>query len=149
MTTPDAPPEDARTLIERARETLAAVYSPRYRTACALCPIAGDVHTGVHLDTTIGTAGVHAEAAAIASACETDDAELSVIASVSHPGTDSADGPTEAELLSASVIPPCGTCRELIYEYGPAASVVVSASPTVETVPVAELLPDVPWHTEW
>lgn len=150
MTAPDTPTGDTLALVERARETLAAVYSPQHRAACALRTTTGDVHAGVHLGTSIETAGIHAEAAALASAREAAaDADVETVVSVSHPGSDSGNAPTEAQLLSASVIPPCGTCRELIYEYGPAASVVVSASPTVETVPIEELLPDVPWHTEW
>jgi len=149
MTAPDTPDDGTLALLERARKTLAAVYSPRHRTACALRTTDGNVYTGVHLDTAIGTASVHAEAVAVADAREAGDGEVATVVSVSHPGTESGDGPTEAELLSASVIPPCGTCRELLYEYGPTASVVVSASPAVETVPVAELLPEVPWHTGW
>ncbi|WP_439026555.1 hypothetical protein [Haloarchaeobius sp. DT45] len=142
-------------LVELARETLAKSYDvDRHRTACALRTTSGAVHTGIHLDTTIGSASIHAEAAAIAAACEdapADDAlAVDCIAAVSYvPESRDAAVAREDILDGAAVIPPCGSCRELVSDYGPDADVVVSASPTVETRPIADLLPDAPWFGAW
>jgi cytidine deaminase len=134
--------EDERALVERARSVRSSYGPEGGGTACALRTAAGDVFTGAYVETTIGTAAVHAEAAAVADAVERDSLPVEAVAAVSHPG---GDAPADA----TAIIPPCGTCRELLYDYGPTARVVVGGEGGPRTRPVAELLPDAPRFEEW
>jgi cytidine deaminase len=148
----DTDPADLYSLVERARRTLADAYVPsNHRTACALRTGPGDVQTGIHLDAALGNASVHAEAAALASACEAGggDVVVDAIVAVSYVPENRDASVAREDVLDAAVVPPCGTCRELLYEYGPDATVVVQADPTLRTTTVDALLPDAPWYTEW
>lgn len=137
------PAEHERSLLETAREVLATYRDATAvdgGTACAL-RADGDVFTGVYVETTIGSAAVHAEAAAVADAVEAGSLPVETVVAVSHPGDDADASP--------GVISPCGTCRELIYDYGPQATVVVTNEGTPRSRPIADLLPDAPWFGAW
>jgi len=40
------------------------------------------------------------------------------------------------------IVPPCGICRELIYDYGPSATVVLAGEAGPVERPVGDLLPE-------
>ena len=62
------------------------------------------------------------------------EVEIDVIVAVHHPG------PGE-QPRTVLVVSPCGICREMIAEYGPAARVLVPAGDGVEPLPIGKLLP--------
>ena len=140
MPSPDTSDLD---LLDRARETLRTAPDPhQHRAACALRIDAGDVLTGLHLDTTMSNAAVHAEGVALGRAAERD-ADVRTVATVSRPEPDAERFPP---------IAPCGSCRELLADYAPDARVVVPAGDPVEgdaelaVRGVEALLPDASWH---
>ncbi|MEW1718706.1 cytidine deaminase [Streptomyces sp. NPDC093109] len=40
------------------------------------------------------------------------------------------------------VMPPCGRCRQFLFDYFPALHVIVGTGPRLRTVPIADLLPE-------
>lgn len=125
--TADLPPTVAQAATA-AVDTLAAHDGDESRAAAAVVT-PETVHTGLHLDTTISTAAVHAEPVAVADAVETHgDPEILACAAVSRPGSDAPPDP----------IPPCGVCRELLADYAPDAAVLV---PGPDARPLSALLP--------
>jgi cytidine deaminase len=127
FTTDDLPPALTRATTA-AVETLDSHDGSDSRAAAAVAT-PETVHTGLHLDTTISTAAVHAEPVAVADAVETHgDPEILACAAVSRP---EADAPPEP-------IPPCGVCRELLADYAADATVLV---PGAAARPLSALLP--------
>jgi cytidine deaminase len=124
-------------LIEAARKAI----KPRYRNdwqevGAAMRTRDGRVVTGVNLDAYLGRMAVCAEAVALGRAI-TDIGETGIdtIVAVRHPK------PTEEDRAIA-VVSPCGSCRELIWDYDRNARVIVPGEkgPTIATI--GELLPN-------
>jgi cytidine deaminase len=105
----------------------------RHEVAAALRTRAGAVHTGLHVESSIGRASICAEGAAIAAAAAVGDTDVDTIVAVLRlPGG------------GWRVVTPCGLCRELISDYAPGAQVIDfdAARPApVRKVPVRDLLP--------
>ena len=101
--------------------------------ACALVSAAGNVYCGVCIDIGSGI-GFCAEHAAIAAMITAGESRIAKIVAVWGQGT---------------VLPPCGRCRELIYEIDEAnlnhTEVILW---TDESVKLKELLPH-PYHEVW
>jgi len=129
--------DDDKELIEAA----CAAIRQRYRNdwqevGAALRTRDGRIVTGVNIDAYLGRMAVCAEAIAIGrSITETGDAGIDTIVAVRHPE------PTEAD-QTIRVVSPCGSCREVIYDYDPCARVIVPNGPGQEVVPIAHLLPN-------
>jgi len=131
-------------LSERDRELIAAAseaIKQRYRydwqeVGAALRTRDGRIYTGVNLDAYLGRMAVCAEAVALGRAI-TDIGETGIdtIVAVRHPK------PTETD-REVAVVSPCGSCRELIWDYDRNARVIVPGDkgPTITTI--GELLPN-------
>jgi len=116
-----------KALIELARETIRDRYEPgRHDVGAALRTDAGTTYVGVHLGTSVGRIAVCAEAVVLAVAVMSGDSAIDTIVAVRHDGT---------------VVPPCGMCRELIYDYSPGARVIVADTPAVRLEEISALLP--------
>ena len=123
-----------RALIEVARALMKDRYDPgRHEVVAALRTRTGRVHLGVHLECEIGRIAVCAEAIAVGRACtEGEGQEIATIVAVrgmEHP---------EA---TPEVIPPCGMCREMIFDYAPNARVIVPGTDGPRVTMIADLLP--------
>jgi cytidine deaminase len=73
----------------------------------------GRIYTGVNLDAYLGRMAVCAEAVALGRAItESGETGIDTIVAVRHPE------PTEPD-QTITVVSPCGSCRELIWDYDP------------------------------
>jgi cytidine deaminase len=122
-----------RELVEAALELLRERAEPgRHEVAAALRTKAGEVHRGLHVESSIGRASICAEGVAIGTAAAAGDTEIDTIVAV----LDTGEG--------WRVVTPCGLCRELISDYAPDATVIdydAARDEPVRAVPVIELLP--------
>jgi cytidine deaminase len=97
-------------------------------------------YQGVSLPTTVGRASVHAEPVAVGAAVadgHTHD-EVETCVAVSYPLPEHETHPTR-------VIPPCGSCRELLADFSPEMRVVVPVDGETRVVRARALLPGRPW----
>jgi cytidine deaminase len=124
-------------LIEAARSAI----KPRYRNdwqevGAAMRTRDGRVVTGVNLDAYLGRMAVCAEAVALGRAI-TDIGETGIdtIVAVRHPK------PMEPD-QSIAVVSPCGSCRELIWDYDRNARVIVPGEKGPTIASISELLPN-------
>ena len=121
---------DAATLIEIAA-ALARPFTPSAEcssgtVAAALVTVAGHVFTGVCVDTRCSL-GFCAEHAAVAEMLKAREAEVRMVVAVTSGG---------------DVLPPCGRCRELLWQISPANTATwVVLGPTTGRA-LAELLPE-------
>lgn len=126
-----------RDLIEAA----SAAIKQRYRNdwqevGAALRTRDGRIITGVNIDAYLGRMAVCAEAIAIGrSITQFGNGGIDTIVAVRHPE------PTEVD-QTVRVVSPCGSCREIIYDYDPKARVIVPNGAGEEVVMIGELLPN-------
>jgi cytidine deaminase len=124
-------------LIEVAREAIRKRYRNDWQeVGAALRTRSGQVMTGVNLDAYLGRMAVCAEGVALGRVItDLGEAGIDTIVAVRHPK------PSEQnrELL---VVSPCGSCRELIWDYDRNARVIVPAETGVTVSTIADLLPN-------
>jgi len=98
------------------------------------------IHPGVHLDAMVGRAAACAEIGALSNWKITSIARPGPVylAAVRYPK------PTEEPV--ARIVPPCGLCRELIFDHIPHALIV---TPDFQFTPVADLIPHKYVGTKW
>jgi cytidine deaminase len=129
---------------ERDRELIAAAakaISQRYKydwqeVGAALRTRNGHIFTGVNLDAYLGRMAVCAEAVALGRAVtETGETGIDTIVAVRHPEPNEADH-------GIRVVSPCGSCRELIWDYDRNARVIVPTANGPAVSPISELLPN-------
>ena len=96
----------------------------------------GRIYTGVNLDAYLGRMAVCAEAVALGRAI-TENGETGIDTSVAvrHPE------PTETDQTIA-VVSPCGSCRELIWDYDRNARVIVPGERGPTVIAIGDLLPN-------
>ena len=129
-------PQDIE-LMEVAR----AVIRRRYRNdwqevGAALRTRTGRIFTGVNLDAYLGRMAVCAEAVALGQmVTEVGETGIDIIVAVRHPRTSEAD-------QAIAVVSPCGSCRELIWDYDRNARVVVPGENGPTVASIGELLPN-------
>jgi cytidine deaminase len=120
-----------RALVDAARRLLDERYvEGRHEVAAAVRMRSGDVHLGLHVESSIGRASICAEGIAIGTAVMAGDREIDTVAAVLR----LPDG-------TWRVVSPCGLCRELIGDYGPQAHVIDYDAGEVRKVTIASLLP--------
>jgi cytidine deaminase len=96
----------------------------------------GRIYAGVNLDAYLGRMAVCAEAVALGRAVtETGETGIETIVAVRHPGPGEKD-------QAIVVVSPCGSCRELIWDYDRNARVIVPGSNGPAVVAIGELLPN-------
>jgi cytidine deaminase len=124
-------------LIEAAR----AAIKQRYRNdwqevGAALRTRNGRILTGVNLDAYLGRMAVCAEAVAIGKAVtDVGETGIETIVAVRHPEPGEPD-------QTIAVVSPCGSCRELIWDYDRNARVIVPGASGPAIALIAELLPN-------
>jgi len=124
-------------LIAAAREAIKRGYRHDWQeVGAALRTRDGRIYTGVNLDAYLGRMAVCAEAVALGRAV-TDMGETGIetIVAVRHPDPDEVDQATV-------VVSPCGSCRELIWDYDRNARVIVPGSNGPAVCSIGELLPN-------
>ena len=131
-------------LSERDQELIAAAAQAikrRYKydwqeVGAALRTRAGRIYTGVNLDAYLGRMAVCAEAVALGRAVtETGETGIETIVAVRHPEPQEAD-------QAITVVSPCGSCRELIWDYDRNARVIVPTGNGPALAAIGELLPN-------
>lgn len=140
------PPTDAdESLIARASATCEECFDPDFFdgahvVAAAVRTTDGDISVGVSLPASIGRASVCAEPTAVGSAiaggASHDDLETCV--AVAYPMAHH-----DAEEIR--VIPPCGTCRELLADYREDMRVIVPVDGKNRVARAIDLLPTRTW----
>ncbi|MHB8066357.1 MAG: cytidine deaminase [Desulfobaccales bacterium] len=123
--------EKERTLLlGQAREALSRAYAPYsgLRVGAAALTQAGQIYVGVNVENASYGLTLCAERTAICAAVTREGPEmlLKALAVVSD-----QPGPC----------PPCGACRQVIFEFGPDATVIFQGPDGLEEEPIARLLP--------
>jgi cytidine deaminase len=131
-------------LSERDRELIAAASAAikrRYRydwqeVGAALRTRDGRIYAGVNLDAYLGRMAVCAEAVALGQAVtEVGETGIETIVAVRHPDPEEPD-------QEIAVVSPCGSCRELIWDYDRNARVIVPSADGPVVAGIRELLPN-------
>jgi cytidine deaminase len=131
-------------LSERDQELIVAAADAirrRYRNdwqevGAALRTRDGRIYTGVNLDAYLGRMAVCAEAVALGRAVtDVGETGIDTIVAVRHPD------PHEAG-QAIVVVSPCGSCRELIWDYDRNARVIVPGANGPAVAAISELLPN-------
>ena len=98
--------------------------------------IRDSIYTGVNLDAYLGRMAVCAEAVALGRAVtEAGETGIDAIVAVRHPE------PSEPD-QAIVVVSPCGSCRELIWDYDRKARVIVPTTEGPAIAAIDELLPN-------
>ena len=99
----------------------------RHHVAATVLTADGGAYTALNLECTLDRASICAEAIAIGMAVLAEkDAEVIFSVAVNRRG---------------EVLPPCGLCRELLCDYGPAARVAVPGGGDYRVLTLPELMP--------
>jgi cytidine deaminase len=124
-------------LIAAAREAIKRCYRHDWQeVGAALRTRDGRIYTGVNLDAYLGRMAVCAEAVALGRAVtDMGEAGIETIVAVRHPD------PYEAD-QTIVVVSPCGSCRELIWDYDRKARVIVPGANGPAVCSIGELLPN-------
>ena len=124
-------------LIEAARDAIKRRYRIDWQeVGAAVRTRGGLIVTGVNLDAYLGRMAVCAEAVAIGRAItEAGETGIEMIVAVRHPK------PAEKDQAIA-VVSPCGSCRELIWDYDRDARVIVPGANGPAIATIGELLPN-------
>ncbi|MSP87826.1 MAG: cytidine deaminase [Alphaproteobacteria bacterium] len=126
-------------LIEAARAEIQRLYMEDcHQIGAAVRTRDGRVYAAVHLDAYVRPVSVCAETIAIGKTVSEGErggaVEIATVVAVRHPK------PNET-LRDLRVVSPCGSCRELISDYGPEARIIVSDGDRLAKLPIADLLP--------
>ena len=131
-------------LTDRDQELMAAAREAierRYRNdwqevGAALRTRDGRIYTGVNLDAYLGRMAVCAEAVALGRAVtEAGETGIDTIVAVRHPDPGESD-------QAIVVVSPCGSCRELIWDYDRNARVIVPGANGPAVAAIGELIPN-------
>jgi len=124
-------------LVEQARAALLRHYRPFWHTlAAAIRGTDGRVWTGLHLGATVGRLSICAEAVALGRAVLEGDGGVETVVAVRHPKPEEACQDLE-------VVPPCGACREMFFDFSPDARIILPGPGKVLLkVPLRALLPN-------
>jgi cytidine deaminase len=124
-------------LVAAARDAIKRRYRNDWQeVGAAVRTRDGRIYTGVNLDAYLGRMAVCAEAVALGRAItEAGETGIDTIVAVRHPD------PTEADQAIA-VVSPCGSCRELIWDYDRNARVIVPGTNGPAVAAIGELIPN-------
>jgi cytidine deaminase len=119
---------DARALVEAAMKARQGAYAPYsgYHVGAAALGASGRVYSGVNVENSSYGLSVCAERVAILKAISEGEREIAALAVATENGAT-----------------PCGACRQVLYEFGPTASILLSAvDGTRKELVLDDLLPD-------
>ncbi|MBN2085214.1 MAG: cytidine deaminase [Anaerolineales bacterium] len=120
--------EKDRLLVQAAIEVVAKHYrEERHTVGAAVLCASGKIFTGVNVES-VGY-GPCAEPIAIGAAVSHGEIELTVVVAV------------QGGTAGFPVIPPCGNCRQLVWDYAPEAAVLLDKDGDLIKVGIADLLP--------
>lgn len=122
-------------LMQAAEQALLQAYAPysRLRVGAAVRSLSGAIYVGCNVENAAFPIGGCAEHHAIAAAVMAEGPTVRLQA-VAVCALDHEDQPV--------AIPPCGACRQFIFEFGPAAEVSFPGRDgSVFSISIAELLP--------
>ena len=124
-------------LIAAATEAITLRYRYDWQeVGAALRTRSGEIFTGVNLDAYLGRMAVCAEAVALGQAVtEVGETGIETIVAVRHPEPADKD-------QTIVVVSPCGSCRELIWDYDRNARVIVPGANGPAIAAIGELLPN-------
>ena len=124
-------------LITAATEAIKRRYRNDWQeVGAALRTRDGRIYAGVNLDAYLGRMAVCAEAVALGQAVtEIGETGIETIVAVRHPEPADKD-------QTIVVVSPCGSCRELIWDYDRNARVIVPDNDDVTVTGIADLLPN-------
>lgn len=129
--TEDFSPLERERLIESAREAMEHGYAPysRFKVGAALVTAMGEIFTGCNVENASYGLTNCAERTAIFSAVARRGPALQIraIAIVNDHNV---------------ACSPCGACRQVIYEFGPEATIIFPGSSGWKDAPIRELLPE-------
>jgi cytidine deaminase len=115
-------------LLEAARSAKANAYAPYsgFRVGAAALGEDGQVYTGVNVENASYGLTTCAERNAVGAAVTAGNRRITAVAiSAGRPG-----------------ITPCGACRQVVYEFGPDAVVIIDGEPEPKIYTVKDLLPE-------
>lgn len=123
-------PTERSQLQEAARQALNLAYAPysHFRVGAAVLTEKGNIYSGVNVENASYGLTVCAERAAIFTAVGREGPEMRLKA-LAVVGDQS--GPC----------PPCGACRQVIFEFGPDAVIIFPGEDGLEEASIASLLP--------
>lgn len=122
-------------LIAAASAALERHYRPFWHmVAAAILSNDGRIWTGLHIGTTVGRLSVCAEAVAYGRALLDGDGTIQTAVAVRHPKP-------EEENREVAVVPPCGACREMIFDHAPDATIIFKNSEGLTKWKIGALLP--------
>ncbi|MEK5007602.1 cytidine deaminase [Bacillus sp. FSL K6-3312] len=134
MKTFDLSQEDVK-LIDEAKKKIISLYEDdKHHVGAAVRMKTGEIISAVHIEAYIGRVTICAEAIAIGSALSNGYKNFDTIVAVRHPYSDKED-------RSIRVVSPCGICRELISDFGPACFVIIEIDEEMVKVKIEELIP--------
>jgi cytidine deaminase len=119
---------DPKALIEAAQSARAHAYAPysTYHVGAAVLGGSGRIYSGCNVENTSYGLTVCAERVAILKAISEGEREIAALAVASENGAT-----------------PCGACRQVLFEFGPTARVLLSgADGTRKELTLDDLLPD-------
>lgn len=144
METAALTPEDGE-LIDRLVETNEATvdmdfFDGAHIVAAGVRTTDGSVYEGVSLPTAIGRASVCGEPVAVGSAITDGYShdEIETCVAVAYPMSDHDEDETR-------VVPPCGSCREMLADYNEEMRVIVPVEGDDRIVRAIDLLPTRTW----
>lgn len=110
---------------KQARRYSRAKYS-NFRVGAALLSSAGEIFTGSNVESSSYSLTICAERVALTKALSEGVDSFKMIAIAARDG---------------EFCPPCGACRQLLYDYAPDITVLLSNGKTFQEFPLKELLP--------
>jgi cytidine deaminase len=117
-----------RLLVQAAIEVVTKNYrEERHTVGAAVLCASGKMYSGVNVES-VGY-GPCAEPIAIGAAISAGEKKLATVVAV------------QGGTAGYPVIPPCGNCRQLLWDYAPEAAVLLDKDGTLIKVGIADLLP--------
>jgi cytidine deaminase len=131
MTSFNLSPEEQSQLLEAAQSVLQNAYAPysRFRVGAAILTHLGNLFTGCNVENSSYGLTICAERTAIVSAVAQeggDRMKIRAVAVVNEKGT---------------YCPPCGACRQVMFEFGADAVILLQEGDALKQVTMTQLLP--------
>src|SRR5215470_4658376 len=125
-------PQQQESLLAAARKALQRAYAPysNFRVGAAVLTEQGEIFSGCNVENASYGLTICAERSAIFTAVQQTSGDKLRIRAVA--------------VVNGDELPcsPCGACRQVIFEFGPAAIVIFKNQQGYQELPIADLLPE-------